>query len=566
LPPELRYHFQFDHIPGAVDVKDVMAAPAGFTTAKNVVDAKAIWSRPANWQQQRWASSLIASTVYNDRAWVPWIANTVSHLPRFDLTTLDSVYWSEDYAGTVKATDYGYKSFVFPRKAEPASRWTQTLYNSGFTTDARWSLVTGADDPALYRAYCFTLRNSKTEGSDMLPFGNAYAKRISSAEGGMWDEAGAADAWAYTGSDDNANGLPSWWEAYARANYMEDAHPSIPLEWSTIVNYNGMSMPAWQAYLRDLALGMLPDAKYHEEYANNADLDGDGLPDWWEDYWSLVNQDGLSDPDNDGLSNLAEYRISEGASEGMGTVNGYPAINPLLLRTMGGQEDPDYFLKMPATGDKNGRFANWYLGEIVADHDFMEDYEEDSMDTHRTIYDAWSDNDEDGWTAWAELRYSTYKMTRATKFLSHLNGGEEVKDFPIPVIHTQLRYNGDATLSTGTNATKIVVEAYAGSNLQKKPTATWVIEPGQEQTRHLYLGAWQDGKVFHGTLTPGHVFVGVDKISLQCAFVQSTDLFTWTDEGAIFTGTYEEMLAAYTADPMNVVISAPSFHWADVIN
>jgi hypothetical protein len=62
------------------------------------------------------------------------------------------------------------------------------------------------------------------------------------------------------------------------------------------------------------------------------------------------------------------------------------------------------------------------------------------------------------------------------------------------------------------------------------------------------------------------VFVGVDKISLQCAFVQSTDLFTWTDEGAIFTGTYEEMLAAYTADPMNVVISAPSFHWADVIN
>lgn len=566
LPPELRYHFQFDHIPGAVDVKDVMAAPAGFTTAKNVVDAKAIWSRPANWQQQRWASSLIASTVYNDRAWVPWIANTVSHLPRFDLTTLDSVYWSEDYAGTVKATDYGYKSFVFPRKAEPVSRWTQTLYNSGFTTDARWSLVTGADDPALYRAYCFTLRNSKTEGTDMLPFGNAYAKRISSAEGGMWDEAGAADAWAYTGSDDNANGLPSWWEAYARANYMEDAHPSIPLEWSTIVNYNGMSMPAWQAYLRDLALGMLPDAKYHEEYANNADLDGDGLPDWWEDYWSLVNQDGLSDPDNDGLSNLAEYRISEGASEGMGTVNGYPAINPLLLRTMGGQEVPDYFLKMPATGDKDGRFANWYLGEIVADHDFMEDYEEDSMDTLRTIYDAWSDNDEDGWSAWAELRYSTYKMTRATKFLSHLNGGEEVKDFPIPVIHTHLRYNGDVALSTGTNATKIVVEAYAGSNLQKKPTATWVIEPGQEQTRHLYLGAWQDGKVFHGTLTPGHVFVGVDKISLQCAFVQSTDLFTWTDEGAIFTGTYEEMLAAYTADPMNVVISAPSFHWADVEN
>ena len=563
LPPELRYHFQFDHIPGAVDVKDVMAAPAGFTTSKNVVDAKAIWSRPANWQQARWALSQIASTVYNDRAWVPWIANTVSHLPRFDLTTLDSVYWSEDYAGAVRAIDYGYKSFVFPRKAEPVSRWTQTLYNSGFTTDARWSLVTGADDPALYRAYCFTLRNSKTEGSDMLPFGNAYAKRISSAEGGMWDEAGAADAWAHTGSDDNANGLPSWWEAYARANYMEDAHPSISLEWSTIVNYNGMSMPAWQAYLRDLALGMLPDAKYHEEYANNADLDGDGLPDWWEDYWSLVNQDGLSDPDNDGLSNLAEYRISEGASEGMGTVNGYPAINPLLLRTMGGQEVPDYFLKMPATGDKNGRFANWYLGEIVADHDMLEDDDEKALGTDTTLYDAWSDKDEDGWTAWSEQRYSTFKMSIVARLISHMNGTEEVIDSPIPVIHTTLRYNGEQGAS-GTNAAAIVIEAYSGNNLQKKPNALWRIVPGETQERHLYLGAWDRDKVFHGSLVPGHIFPGVNEMVIQYAFVQGKDNFTWEYNGRIFYGTYDEMLAAYTADPLNVFVSAAPFEWVDV--
>ena len=552
LPVELKHHWSFDHLPGAVEVADVLKTPAGFSTDSDVDDAKATWSRPVGWKNTWWGSSEVRSKVYTDTAWIPWINNTVSHLPRFDKTTLDSIYWSVNFAGAATATSYGYSAFGFPRTAEVYSRWTQMTYgndNGPYTTPSRWELIEG--DDALAQAYRFAHRDRHTMGDDLLPMGGAYPRRISTAEGGMWDDEGAADAWAQVGEDEDNNGLPDWWEELARDIYSLGSDPTDPINWDSIVMYEGHRIPAWEAYRRDIARGMLPDCEYHDEYADTRDVDGDGMPDWWEDLYGIdtgSKEDAFADPDHDGLSNYQEYLISE--------VDRVNLISPVMTCSGVTQTETDYFLRLEE-GDKAGQ----YLGEVYADHDFMEDDNEDSLvDTDRTLYDAYSDLDEDGWTAWSEMRYSTFKSGIAARFISHLVGETEVKDFPIPVIHATLRYNGE--VGTNTNAV-VVVEAYSGNNLQKRPTATYRVVPGQAQSRSVCLGSWED-RVVHGTLTPGHIVTGMNKISLQYAFVQPDDLFAWTIGGeGPYLGTYSDMREAVASYGTNVVVSAKEFKWED---
>ena len=566
LPAELMHHWTFDHLPGAVKTSQMMVAPNGFATREEVVDSRANWCRPKDWTNPWWDYSgvpYIHSQVYTDYAVVPWIADTVAHLPRFDQTTLDSVYWSENYAGEVEATSRAFTRFAFPRSCEPISKWSQLGYGTGKTIRScptRYDIV--ADDDALLDALRFTLRNRHTEGDDLLPFGNAFPKRISETEGGMWDEQGPADAWAQTGKDGDYNNLPDWWQAYARANYSPSLDPGADLGWDTTVVFNGVEMPAWQAYLRDLARGMLPDGKIHPEFADRLDLDGDKLPDWWENLYSVQGNkptDGMEDPDHDGLSNYQEWLCSEGEAFGYGIANGYPLIDPKLAHSHLGQEETDYFLTMT-----NGAYAGLYLGEIFADHDMMEDDLESDLGTDRTLYDAWSDADEDGWTAWSELRYSTYKMSRVSRLVSHMVGEEEVVDSPIPVVHANLRYNSEKAAQVAT--VPVVVQAYSGANLQRPPVATWIVRPGEAVAdKTLYLGAWSEG-AYHGTLTPGHVLAGFEKISLQCAYVQQNEKYSWTKGETNFSGTYAEMLAAYSADPENVIVNNIAFSWADLLN
>jgi hypothetical protein len=548
LPVELKHHWAFDHLPGAVETADVLKTPAGFSTDSDVDDAKATWSRPVGWKNTWWGSSEVRSKVYTDTSWIPWINNTVSHLPRFDQTTLDSIYWSANFAGAGTATSYGYSSFGFPRTAEVYSRWTQMQYgydNGPYTTPSRWELIEG--DEALEQAYRFAHRDRHVIGDDLLPMGGAYPRRISTAEGGMWDDEGAADAWAQVGEDEDNNGLPDWWEELARDIYSLGSDPTSPITWNSTVDYEGMRIPAWEAYRRDIARGMLPDCEYHDEYADTRDVDGDGMPDWWEDLYGIdtgSQADAFADPDHDGLSNYQEYLISE--------VDCVKSISPVMLCSGANQTETDYFLRLD---------SGKYLGEVYADHDFMEDDNEDEINTDRTLYDAYSDLDEDGWTAWSEMRYSTFKSGIAARFISHLVGETEVRDFPIPVIHATLRYHGEA--GTNTNAV-VVVEAYSGSNLQKQPTATYRVVPGQAQSRSVYLGAWED-RVVHGTLTPGHVVAGMNKIALQYAFVQPNDLFAWrvgSDE-SLYSGTYADMREAVATYGTNVVVSAKEFEWQD---
>ena len=555
LPARLMHHWAFDHIAGAVEAADVNDVPAGFRTGEDVTDGMAIWARPAGWTNAWWRSVGVRSTVYGDTAWVPWINDTVGHLPRYDRTTLDSVYWSDDYAGYVSALESGLTQFYFPRKGEVPSRWVQMCCETApYTQNTRRDLV--ASKGNLLSDYSFTMLDRQTAGFDLLPMGGAYPRRISAAEGGMWDDQGPADAWAETGTDADHNSLADWWERYARANYAKDLSPWAPFTWDTTVTYGEIQMPAWQAYLRDLARGLLPDGKVHPEFADTRDLDHDGMPDWWESLYGIDTghaSDAIADPDNDGLSNYQEYLVSER--------DGHYLIRPDLPRSLPGQTETDYFLPMPSGHGHDGE----YLGEVYADHDFMEDLLEDDLGTDRTLYDAHSDNDEDGWSAWSELRYSTFKATRAARFVSHIVGDEEVKDFPIPVIHATLRYNGTKVLA-GSNAT-IVVEAYAGNNLQKTPDASYRITPGATVDRTLYLGGYED-RVIHGTLTPGFLKAGIDLVSLQCAFIQPADMFSWMYAdvaGMPVVGNYDQMYEAYRQYGDQMKVATQPFEWINVV-
>ena len=148
--------------------------------------------------------------------------------------------------------------------------------------------------------YRFEIRSDFVGTSDLIPMGGAFAKQCEE----MWDGQGAADTWEYTRVDTDADGLPDWWEE----EYGLDKNSSY--DWNKMIDYNGKQVPAWEAYLRDLAAGMQPDGSKKPEFEATADGDGDGLLDWWQRLYA-VTQGGAGDDDNDGLSNYVEYLLSE---------------------------------------------------------------------------------------------------------------------------------------------------------------------------------------------------------------------------------------------------------------
>ncbi len=500
LPAELKYHWSFDHLSGAVETTDVMTTPTGFSTKGSITDAKAVWVRPEGWKCPWWDDITVRSTVYTDTAWVPWVNNTVSHLPLLDGTTLDSVYWSTNFVGLASAVDSGYPYFTFPRSAEVYSRWTQVIYDDEATgiktTPTRWNVV--STNGELKAAFRFAHRDHNVLGDDLLPMGGAYPKRISSTEGGMWDDQGAADAWAQTGTDRNNRGLPDWWTALARGEYVSDS--SATINWDTMVDYDGIRMTAWEAYRRDLARGMLPDGTYHPEFVDTRDLDGDRIPDWWEDAYGIDTgsaEDQFADADGDGLSNYAEYLISE--------VFKFARLDPTLPKTDG--TCPDYFR----------RVGDLYLGEIFTDFDQVDDQWERQYaqpDANGIIYanqyvhDPQKDLDNDGWSNFAEAKAGT----NPSKTISSATGdGYFIREYPIPTIDATVVYNEAEAISA-----PIVFKAWSKKTdpgMTSIPDAIWSVanvSSNVEASSHTrYFGMNPAEKKTYvlgaGIVTPGSV-------------------------------------------------------------
>ena len=443
LPAELLQHYNFVTLPGGVEPQNVMTEPSGFQ--ENVFDnvrkpnARALDnSLLAGW----WSTTPLHSTVYWNYAVIPWIGNTVAHLPFMDGSSADSQYWATTLAGAILPGTQGFTSYDYPNEANPYPYFMfhRERNNRLNLLGAVESGASGTNDSVLIGGnltgkWSFQLRSEFLGTSDLVPLGGAYARRGTD----FWDGQGAMDAWAETSAagevaDTNGNGIPDWAE---------------DLGYTTA-----------EAYLAALREGLLPDGTTSDAYVDVADVDANGILDWWERLYGISGFSGNADPDNDGLSIMAEYSVVGEPLFGDNVM-----LDPLKDATDG--LTLDYFRRTT-----NG----WYYGEVLTDHDFIEDWWEDrfSVDAiSRYVYDALTDADGDGWSNWAERRANTDPSVASVLAV----GEQELPAYPIPVVEV------DLSLESGTavNGT-VVVQAWSSSMLQGKPDAVWHIAAGTGQT------------------------------------------------------------------------------------
>ena len=545
LPAELRFHWSFDSLFGASEEGALATAPAGFNYLGENADgdgARALRSRPEGYGIDWWQKVLAgyAGTVYSDPAWICWVPNTVTHLPRYDGTTLDSIYWSEDFAGATAGT------YKFARTAEPVSFWTQ-YRRRGLrdgeipyeTTSSRHHFVSEMDAASgsqLGTLFAFTGRHLNQTGDDMLALGGAFAKHVDD----LWDGQGASANWEIAGTDGDGDGLPDWWEDLANDQYR--INPTDEIGWDTLVKWpdqNGTTMTAGEAYLRDLARGYHGNA-YGEavtdedeigKYRQICDMNGNGLPDWWERLYGLEGESGLDDHDHDGLPNYVEYLLSEVFSKFGVKFDPTRAdsVQPGI---------PDYFYKVGKDGDL-------YVGEIFTDHDLVDDSWEDLYDAgyaSRLKYDPYGDADGDGWSNRSENRYAKQAMPIVADEQAHYAAVDGlVADYPIPTLALSVSYAGQRRAAV--EAAPIVVQTYTDAALHRGADATFNIgaatssggtgtsssgsssstASGTAYTRTL--GRWSDRHAI-GTLTPG--YINKSSLSLEFCYDPSSESYSWT--------------------------------------
>ncbi|HPK38058.1 MAG TPA: hypothetical protein PLH01_07240, partial [Kiritimatiellia bacterium] len=311
-------------------------------------------------------------------------------------------------------------------------------------------------------------------------------------------------------------------------------------------------MTAGELYMRDLAKGYTegnhPGAAGYNEATlvkQTSDIDGDGLPDWWENLFNLkptvsTGDDGaVGDPDRDGLSNYAEYLISEV----------YPfnrMSRPDKFRTSATQTQSDYFFKQGLL----------YYGQMFADHDFMEDAWEDRYDlsvVSRYVYDPFADPDQDGWSNWAECRYASAKMdVRPDLEMSAVIAGVMHHEFPVPVVETTLSYNG----ARGNG--DIVMHVYSTPSMDGQPDAVYTIAHGvNTETKSEPVGYWRT-QVATGFLSPGNVVPGSITLNFTDMWTKENRDTAFDVEGVIYRsqidggwfpiGTIDYTTGEYTLD------------------
>ena len=367
LPAELLQHYSFSTLPGGVEPGNVITEPTGFrASVLNNVRKPNGSSLDLHTMVGRWYNTPVHSEVYSDYHVVPWIPNTVAHLPFLDGSAPDSQFWATGIAGVNLASSMGIEGYEFPNSANPYPYYfyRRDRYN-------RLKLLSAVEDlgsntvstTSMYAKWRFDLRSGFVGTSDLIPLGRAFAKRDSD----YWDGQGSMDAWTDTrgsvleSADSDGDGIPDWAE--------------------------NLGIVDRDAYLRALADGLLPNGKTDSRYESTVDADFDGVKDWWQKFYDLADS-AKEDTDKDGLADFAEYLITEKFFTNI-------VISPQIPKSNG--REFDYFLKA----------GKLYLGEMFSDHDFMEDHlerEYSEIGASAVYYDPHLDDDDDGWSNWAEIR------------------------------------------------------------------------------------------------------------------------------------------------------------------
>ena len=466
LPPEILFHYNFVTLPGGVTAGNVLKTPVGFESKvldnvrKNGEDIYE--SLVVGW----WSSLGVRSNVYSPM-YVPWMPNTVAHMPMFDGSTADSRYWSSWSAGVVDMmTPYDYPNTCNPYvdyvyRYEKFNRLIQLFFMEQYSVTNMNVNVNGA-----FEKYKFQLRSDFVGSSDLVPLGGAFARRSTN----FWDGAGAMDAWVltakneYTPADSDGDGIPDWAEKLGFTDKEE--------------------------YLRALAAGLLPDATAKDDvnglYVDKADSNHDGLLDWWQRLYDLKGI-ASEDSDMDGLADFAEYLVSDKFK--------FANVSPVKTRTNGSEFD--YFLKR----------GKLYLGEMFSDHDFMEDwwealYPDTVVDSAK--YDPLGDSDLDGWSNYAECRAGTMPNRTSTIVID----SDEYLEYPVPLITANVYYSkADQT------AAPVVINAYSRRS-SSKPDATWVLSGTAEEKEYEIALGLNPGRKHTGNIGR-NVVPGTVRVSLS---------------------------------------------------
>jgi hypothetical protein len=147
------------------------------------------------------------------------------------------------------------------------------------------------------------------------------------------------------------------------------------------------------------------------------DSDGDGMSDLWEvamglDPFDATGVNGAyGDYDRDGLSNYYEYQAGTSPSEYASTTN----------------DVPDFFAwGNNLTGALNHDYRTF--GELLTDHDMMEDEWEMLNGLSPYLFDAFRDADGDGWSNYAEFRFGSNPISAT--------------ELPVPVMNFEVFYDG----------------------------------------------------------------------------------------------------------------------------
>lgn len=513
LPVELIQNYSFNQLPGAVDPANVATEPAGFDKALR--ETTSLDDLDLTWRDELWKAEAgqedydsLASTVYTSSRYLPVAVNTVSMLPRYDDSAVDTPYWSKYLAGFTTADKAGVASFDFPNSANPYGR--DYVYRADNVL-RWWRLRVLATDSELCEnlldAYEFELRSEFLGSGDLHPMGGVFAKRCDE----MWDGQGAADAWE---------------------NTVTAANP-----------VNDEDVPAWfvgtvRDYIRRLAQGLLPSGVTESAYLSRTDADSNGLPDWWQRYYGLTGG-GLDDDDNDGLSNYTEYLLSEVFEITDPNTGDQAVFDPTSAASID-SFTLDYFFKL----------GSLYIGEVFTDHDQVDDRWEDSYGkdyTDRLVYDAHKDNDQDGWSTRSEYLYSKMLQPIQADKVQHLDvSGQTIADYPVPGLSLTVRYAQKINDATIANSDLVVYAKRPGSSLDFD--AKYVVAGNATSASNSYvqvLGKWSNRRVV-GTLAPGNI----RSFELENLCTQDDGVFSWRqlidDDYVYYRGTREEYLQART--------------------